>query len=872
MYKFRVKYILLIATMLLFAGAIAPRHVSQIMAQELSEVELSDTTSVDTLPPARKKSTLDDVLSGKNKDSLYYDVKRNLVHIYNDGEVDYQDNTLKADYMRINLDNNEIYAYGKRDTVKDEPVVTKPLFIDGGSSYSMDTIVYNIKSEKAKIKGVATQEGDGWLVGGEVKKMPDNAVNISSGKYTTCECIEHPHFYLAMTKAKMIPGKKVVTGPAYFVLEDVPLYFLGIPEGFFPINDGAKSGLLMPSYGEDGTLGFFLRDLGYYFILNDHMDLALQGGLYSQGSWEASVASTYYKRYKFKGSVDIDYSSVSIGYKTEPDYTKSNEIQIKWTHTQDAKANPGSTFSASVNFATSGYSKYSATTLEDMLSTQTNSSISYSKSWTGMSFSTNLALSQNSQYATISATFPSAVFSVSRFYPLKRKVTLGGERWYEKISMTYTGKLTNSVSTDESEFFTKQTLQDMSNGISHSVPVSASFSVWDYLNITPAFNYDESWFFKREMQEYDPLTNSVLTLDPEYGFYRLYNYSLSASASTTVYGMYQAKKKGGLVDAVRHTLTPSVGFSYNPDFQDQKYGYYATVQSDSLGNYTTYSPYSSNAYSVPSSSEAMSLTFSLSQSLEMKVRSRRDTSGVRKVTLIDEFKFSGSYNFIADSMRLSTIPVSFRTTIYGNFGINLSLTLDPYKVSPEGVRYNELFFPGRVTSTGWSFGYTFNSAKNRTGTAINDITTIPPEFSNPFYDPRGELDPTLRRQYMSQTYYDFSIPWNFGFNYVVNYGISYTNNGTTGYEPSVTQSVSFNGSITPTAKWGVTLMGGYDLVENELTTSSVAITRDLHCWQMSFSWIPFGYYKSWSFNIGIKASSLSDLKYDKSQSMYDNIY
>ena len=601
--------------------------------------------------------------------------------------------------------------------------------------------------------------------------MPDNTFNIEHGKYTTCDQTDHPHFYLAMTKAKVIPGKKVVTGPAYLVMEDVPIYFLGIPEGFFPINMGPKSGLLMPTYGEETSKGFFLRDLGYYITLGEYADLALRGGFYTLGSWEASAASRYIKRYKYSGSFNVEFSSVKTGEKGEPDYIKQNNFRVQWTHSQDAKANPGSTFSASVNFATSGYNRYSATNINDILSTQTNSSISYSKSWSGTPFSlsANMAISQNSQNKSISETD---------------------------------------------------------------------------------------------------------TLPSNYGFYRLYNYSTSVSASTTLYGMYDftKKRRDRKIQAIRHTITPSVGFSYTPDFADPRYGYYLTRQTDSTGRVTSYSPYAVNAYGVPSSGRSMSMTFSLSQNLEMKVLSKRDTSGVKKIKLIDELRLGGSYNFLADSMRLSTISLSFRTTLFKNFGINLSATIDPYRVTPEGVRYDKLFFPGRITSTGWSFGYTFKSREDKSQPAVNDITSLPPEYSNPFYDPYGTMDPTLRRQYMSQAYYDFSLPWNFGFNYAVNYSVSYVNNGTTGYRKNVTQTVSFNGSLNLTPKTGITFQGGYDIKARKLTTSSVSITRDLHCWQMSFSWIPFGYHKSWSFNIGVKAASLSDLKYDKSQSMYDNMY
>ena len=861
------------------AAADAPAVPRDTLAADTlaADTLAADTMQRDTARKPRKATGfLDGAIEGKSTDSLVYDVRNKLVYVYNEGDVTYQNSNLKADFMRIDMTDKTVFAYGKPDSLDGKAIVTKPEFSDGSASYQMDTITYNFATEKAKIKGVATQQGDGWLVGGSVKKMPDNTINIQDGMYTTCDETDHPHFYLAMTKAKVQPGKKVITGPAYLVMEDVPIYFLGIPYGFFPINMGPKSGLLMPSYGEDGTRGFFLRDLGYYITLGDYADLAVRGGFYTLGSWEASAASRYIKRYKYSGSFNIQYSNIKTGEKGEPDYLKQSNFRVQWTHSQDAKANPGSTFSASVNFATSGYNRYSANTLNDILSTQTNSSISYSKSWTGTPFSlsANMAISQNSSNQSISLTLPTVVFNVSRIYPFKRKEKTGKDRWYEKISMQYTGKMTNSVTTTESEIFTKKTLENMKNGIEHSIPVSASFNVFNYINLSPSFNYNEKWFFKKVEYEWNPMTNKVDTMANEYGFYRLYNYSMSVSASTTVYGMYDftKKKRDRKIQAIRHVLTPSIGFSYTPDFGDFKYGYYKSLQRDSLGTTQTYSPYAQNAYSVPSSGRNMSMNFSLSQNLEMKVLSKRDTSGVKKIKLIDELRISGSYNFLADSMRLSTIPISFRTTLFGNFGINLSATLDPYRLTPDGKRINKLFFPGRIVSTGWSFGYTFKSRDDRSQTAINDITSIPPEYMNPFYDPYGTMDPVLRRQYMAQTYYDFSLPWNFGFNYTVNYSITTGNYPPKGYKKNVTQTVGFNGSLNLTPKMGITFQGGYDIKANRLTTSSVSITRDLHCWQMSFSWIPFGTYRSWSFNIGVKAASLSDLKYDKSQSMYENMY
>ena len=858
------------------AAAVAVAVAADTVATDVDTLTLQ---VADTVRRA-KKAGLDKPISGKASDSLYYDLRNKMVYIYEQGDVSYGDMNLKADFMNINLDNKNIYAYGKADTVDGAPVMTRPVFTQGTTTLNMDTITYNIESQRAKIKSIATQQGDGWLVGTSVKKMEDNTINIEGGMYTTCDQTDHPHFYLAMTKAKVIPGKKAITGPAYLVMEDVPIYFLGVPEGFFPLNTGPKSGILMPTYGEEATRGFYIRGLGYYFTLSEHMDLALTGGIYTLGSWEANVRSRYIKRYKYSGNLNFDFSSVKSGDKGDADYIKQNTFKLQWTHSQDAKANPGSTFSASVNLASSGYSKYSANTLNDMLSTQTNSSISYSKNWAGTPFSLsmNMAVSQNSQTKAISVTLPTVSFNVSRFYPFKRAVKIGKDRWYEKISMSYSGKLTNSVSATESDIFSRQTLDNMRNGVQHTIPVQASFNILNYINITPSFNYNERWYFKKVDRQWNPTTNMAEELDPEYGFYRLYDYTTALSFSTTLYGMWQVREKykNFKLQAIRHTFSPSISFSYAPDFSNQKYGYFKTVQSDSTGRTTVYSPFADNAYGTPSQGRSMAMSFSLSQSLEAKVLSKRDSTGIKKISLIDDFSISGSYNFLADSMKLSNISLSLRSTFSGKIGINLRATLDPYEVSPEGIRYNKLTWRrgnlGRIINTGWSFGYSFKSRDNTKQPAINDINSVPPEYMNPFYDPYGTMDPVLRRQYMANAYYDFSLPWNIGFNYAVNYSVSYVNNGTTGIRRNITQTIGFNGSITFSPKMAATFSGGYDIATNKLTTSSISITRDLHCWQMSFSWIPFGYYKSWSFHIGVKAASLQDLKYDKSQSMYDNLY
>ena len=839
----------------------------------LSAEATEPRSTSDTARRKPKAPMFNDIIDGKAADSVVFDARNKMIYSYRSGDVTYQGMNLKADFMRVDMQTKDIYAHGYLDSVDGEATQTHPEFSDGGSPYSMDTITYNLDSRKAKIKGIATQEGDGWLVGGSVKMHPDETIHIGDGMYTTCEHTDHPHFYLAMTQAKVIPGKKIIAGYSYLVIEDVPTY-IGIPEFFFPISTGPKSGILMPTYGEDAK-GFFIRDLGYYFKIGEHMDLALRGGFYTLGSWEVSAVSQYVKRYKFRGNFNLQYSAIRTGEKGEPDFVQQNNYKIQWTHSQDAKANPGSTFSASVNLTSSGYSRYSATSVNDILATQTNSSISYSKNWEGTPFSLalNLSVSQNSRDKTIAVTLPTITFNVASFNPLKRKEAVGKTRWYEKIKMSYSMKLTNTVNTKEDEISTKETLNKMKHGIQHTIPISTSLSLFNYINVSPSFNYTERWYFKKVRQEWNEETHKVETLDPEYGFWRLYNYNASVSANTTIYGTYVSKKKERKLQAVRHTLTPNVGFSYAPDFSRQRYGFYETVQTDTTGKFKVYSPFTDNAFGVPGSGQQFSLTFGLSQSLEAKVRTK-DT--VKKVKIIDQLSINGSYNFLADSMRLSTLPISLRTTIYNNIALNISLTLDPYEVSPQGVRYDKLMWarglPGRVQSASWSFGYTFKSRENKATVAGNDITSLPAEYFNSWSDPYGQLNPAMRRQWMAGQYYDFSIPWNFGFNYSISYNAQYVNNGTTGYRKNINQTINFNASVKLTPKTMITATSGFDFTSRKMSMTSIAITRDLHCWQMSFTWIPFGAHRSWAFNIGVKAASLADLKFDKSYTQYDYMY
>ncbi len=872
-----------------------PDNDERTAALSLSDTIVQDSISgtdslpgdTAVLPPLKKNNFLEDIITGKNKDSLIYDVKNKLVYIYREGDITYQDMNLKADYITVDMNSKNIHAYGYMDSLDadgnllppDSIKPTRPEFTQGGSSYTMDSINYNLDTKKAKIKGVATQEGEGYLIGRDIKKMPDNAINIANGKYTTCDNVNHPHFYLALTRAKLTSGengqkKKVVTGPAYFVMEDVPIYFLGIPFGFFPVSKGRQSGFIMPQYGEEYVKGFFIRDGGYYFAFNDYLDVTLKGGIYTLGSWETSLATRYIKRYKYSGGFNLAFSKDIIGEKGDADYVNMNNFRITWSHQQDPKFRPNSTFSANVNFSTSGYTKYGTNNINDYLNTQTNSSVAYSKTWAGKPFSlsTNFQHSQNSQDTTVSLSFPNIVFSVSRFFPFRRKEAIGRQKWYEKISMQYTGTLSNNVTVKEKDLFTDKMFREMKNGVNHTIPISTSFNLLNYITVSPSANYTERWYFRKIDKQWNPETNMVENADTTYGFYRLYNYNFSMSASTKLYGTFTFGENK-LIKAIRHVMTPTVSFTYTPDFSKGKYGFYKPIQTDSMGTLGYYSPFEGGLFGLPGRGEAASISFGLTNTLEMKVRSDRDTTGSRIIKLIDNFSLSSSYNFLADSLNLQPFALNLRTTIYGNFGLNISATLDPYQVDERGQRINKFMIKkgklGRITSASTSFGYSFNPSSSGRP-AVNDINSgmgsVSPAYTDPFAEQQYlAMDPNTRRALMTSQYYDFDLSWNLSFNY----SLSYTN---TGIRKNVTQTLGFNGSMNLTPKWGISFNGGYDFQARKITPGVITINRDLHCWQMNFSWVPVGFRKSWSFNIGVKSAMLQDIKWDKRSSFYDNLY
>lgn len=843
-----------------------------------------DSTSVDTIPRPPRKPFLDAPVFLKFQDSLIYEPGTKDMYIHKQGDVKYQDKEVTADFMKFNTGTKLVFARGIMDTV--EGKMTRTKFTENDASYDMDSMAYNMTSGKALIHGVNTKEGEGILFGGTVKKMKDNVVHMHNGRYTTCDA-ECPHFYLQMTKGTVVPGKQTVFGPAYMVFEDVPLYPLMIPFGFFPQKTKRNSGIIIPEIGEERIKGFFLRDGGYYFAINDYVDLRLTAGIYTLGSWDAALGSSYAKRYTFRGDFSFNFAKDIIGEFGSPDYINTQGINIRWTHQQDPKFRPSSTFSASVNYMNnSSYNKYNADNMQDYLSSQTSSTIAYSKNWSGLplSLSINASHSQNTLDSTISVSLPTFVFNVSRISPFKRRNAVGKERWYEKISFTYNMDFQNRVENiKEKDFFQDKMWDAMRTGFNHQIPVSASFNLFGALNITPSFSYTERWYFNGVNQNWDSQTESIIS-DTTSGFYRVYNYSASISMNTKLYGTYVlGKEKNGKKPVIiRHVFTPRISGSWAPDFGKESYGFWKTVQSDKQGNTRLYSPFSNGLFGTAPQGQNASISFGVDNTLEAKIPSDKDTTGQRKITIIEGLSINSSYNFLAKEFKLQPFAVSLRVPIVKGYTLNLSGTLDPYAIE-DGRRVNRFLVKEggflRLTALSFSVGYGFKSKASPQGSgsgrpAINNPTNnrngqnFNEQIQSDFFTEQAQQQQSQveRARLAAAEYYDFNIPWSVNLNYT----FSYSN--PTG-KSNLLQTVNASASVNLTPKWGVSFSAGYDFSMKKLTPGTVQITRDLHCWQMSFSWVPVGFRQSWSFTIQAKSSMLADLlKYKKNNSFLDNYY
>lgn len=863
--------------------------------------QVDDSIRLDSIN-RKKANGINSPVTFSAEDSLVYSAGSKLARLFGSSKVKYENMDLGSDRIQMSLDSSLVRATGTPDSTG--KTHGDPVFTMGSDTYESDTMAFNFKTKKGFINNVYTEQQDGFLSSQHSKRDSSGVLYLEHGRYTTCDQT-HPDFYIALSRAKVRPGKDVVFGPAYLVVADVPLP-LAIPYGFFPFTKSYSSGFIMPTYGDESARGFYLRDGGYYFAMSDKWDLKLLGEIYTKGSWGVSAASNYRKRYRYSGSFYFSYQDTKNGDKGMPDYTEQTSFKIQWSHRQDTKANPFSTLSASVNFATSSYERNNLTSMYNPQS-YTQSLRTSSVSWTttfssiGMTLSGTTNLSQNMRDSTISMTLPDLNISVSRFYPFKRKHAAGKERWYEKIAMSYTGQLRNSIDTKEDQLFKSNLVKDWRNGMQHSIPISANFTLFKYININPSFNFTDRMYTNKVMRSWDEEAQ-VEVPDTVYGFYNVYNWNLSLSASTKLYGFWVPSKKlfGDKIQAIRHVVTPQVTFSYAPDFSASRYGYYESYQkTDANGNVSLvqYSPYSGGLFSAPGQGKTGSVSFDLSNNIEMKVKSDKDSTGFKKLSIIDELGFNMSYNMAAKEKPWSDLTVRLRLKWWKSytFNMNAQFATYAYELDENGTPYvgnHTEYSKGRFgrfqgMSQNLSFTLTPDKIKKWFGggsdedeedeatTDDEDNTDIETNVDDDMV--KGQHGAKKKNAGKAETdedgYMKFSMPWSLTVGYGItmreNTDVSKFNKKTMRYPYKFTQTLNFSGNVRISDGWNISFSSGYDFEEHDISMTTASLQRDLHCFNMSCS-VVLAPYTSYNFSFRCNAATLTDaLKYDK-RSGYSN--
>lgn len=881
------------------------------LRQTNDSIQLQPVDSIGTDTLSTKEETLEAPVYYTAQDSMIF-TGDNRGYLYGEADVKYGDLSIKGEYITMDMDSSIISSTFGLDSVGKE--FGYPIFTESGTEYEMKKVRYNFKTRKAFISNVVTQQGEGHIVAHEAKKNPDNSFYMRNAKYTTCDHHDHPHFYLNLSKAKVRPDKDVVTGPAWLVVADVPLFPIVLPFAFFPFTKSYSSGIIMPSYGDEMERGFYLQNGGYYFAISDYIDLAITGEIFTKGTWGIGARSNYRKRYKFSGNFNMYYLKTITGDKELKDisgaYSESTDFKISWTHSQDPKANMYRTLSASVNFSTSKYNHNNLSSLYSRESSQNtkSSSVNITQRFpdSPWSLSGTMNINQVSRDSTISATLPNLSITMSRIYPFKRKNLVGSERWYEKISMSYSGEFRNSITTKEDLFFKSNLVNDWTNGMRHSIPVSATFTLFDYIQISPSLTYTERWYTGAEKQAWDPVENRHVVVDTVRGFNRVYDYSTSISANTKLYGMYRpwklfGEKINGI--QIRHVFSPSISLSYRPDFGSPRYNFYETYSyRNEYGEDVEYkySPYSGMMFGTAPSGQSGSIGFDFKNNLEMKMPSSNDSTGFKKISLIDDLGINFSYNMMADSMKWSMINSNVRLKLTKAYTLSLNATWDPYLYeldhngNPHAVDKLRILNGkgfGKLYSTGTSFSYSLNqdtfkkwfgretdaNGENGDQTGANDqlpddgtIGTNPNETQ----ERRSVFDnaDSSLGEFDENGYLKNAVNWNLSFNYSLRYGYSSDFDvEKMEYKGTLTHSFGLNGSIQPTKNWNFTFNTDYNFDLKKFTSINCTLTRKLHCWSMSASFIPIGPYKSYNFVIRADASLLQDLKYEQRNSPYDNI-
>ena len=846
-----------------------------------------DSLAADT---TKKKEPLDAPVIYEASDSIVF-TKEGYAHLYGEGKVNYQNIELTSAVITMNMDSSTVYATGVTDTAGVE--TGSPIFKDGETPYESKIMRYNFKTKKGFINSIVTQQGEGYVTSEEGKKGANDEIYMRHGKYTTCDNHEHPHFYLRLSMAKVRPKKNVVFGPAQLVVEDVPLP-IAVPFGFFPFNSSYSSGFIMPTYGDEMNRGFYLRDGGYYFAISDQMDLKVYGEIFTKGSWGLSAASNYNKRYKFSGSFNASYLVTKTGEKNMPDYSVSKDFRIQWSHRQDAKANPNSSFSASVNFATSSYDRSSLSSLYNPQQYSQNtkaSSVSYSRNFPeiGLNISGAFNITQNTRDSSLSMTLPDVNISLNRIYPFKRKKSAGDERWYEKISLQYTGSITNSISTKDNLLF-KTPLTQWENGMQHKIPVSATFNLFKYINIVPSFNYTERWYLRKVKQSYDPSPTSTdhVKRDTINGFNRLYDYNLSLQMNTKLYGMYKPLFMKSKELQIRHVFTPTVSYTYTPDFGKSRYGYYDTyTYTDEDGEVRTveYSPYEGAVYGYPGKNMSQNISFSIDNNIEMKMKSDKDTTGYKKISLIDQLGASLSYDVANKRWSDLSMNLRLKLTKSYTFNMNASFATYAYQFDENGnvvvgdrTEWSYGRF-GRFQGYSGSFSYTLNNdtfkklfgkkdedEKNKDKEGKEGGEDEGTEEETEEQNNNSNMRKTEKASVDSDGYLAFKLPWSVSLSY--SYSIREDrskdiNIKTMRYPYSLTHSLNVSGNFKIGSRWNMTYSTGYDFTSKEMSMTTLNITRDLHCFNMSCGLV-FGPFTSYNFSIRANSSMLTDaLKWDQ---------
>ena len=871
---------------------------------------VDDSLALDSINRSRKNG-IDSPVEYSADDSLTYSAASGLAHLYGNSSVKYQNMDLASEQIYMSLDSNLVHATGKMDTTTKKLTGT-PVFKMGSSEYESDTMAFNFKTKKGLISNVYTQQDEGFLTSELSKRGADGEMFLQHGRYTTCDD-PHPDFYLAMSRAKVRPGKDVVFGPTYLVVADVPLPF-AIPYGFFPFTKNYSSGFIMPTYGDETDRGFYLRDGGYYFAISDKMDLKLLGEIYTKGSWAVSAASNYRKRYRYSGSFLVNYQNTLQGEKNMSDFTKTTSFKVQWSHRQDQKANPYSSLTASVNFATTSFERNNLNSMynpQAMTQSIRTSSVGWQTSFSsiGMSLTSTFNLNQNMRDSTIALTLPDLTITIAPFYPFKKKKAAGDPKWYEKISIAYNGQIKNEINTKEDKILHSSLSKDWVNGMSHTIPIKASFTLFNYVTVTPQFNFADKTLFRKVNKSWDEASQKEVA-DTVSGFYNLYNWNLGVNMSTKLYGFWIPNRKifGEKVQAIRHVITPTVGFTYAPDFSTDRYGYYSTYQktdADGKVSLVRYSPYQGGAFSPPGPGKTGVVTFDLSNNVEMKLKSEDDSTGFKKVSLIDELRAGISYNFAADVRPLSDLSTSLRLKLSKSYTLNLSAIFASYVYEADSVgatprvSEHQTYWAkgkfGRFQGMSQNLSYTLNNEK--VGNLIkwlkgekvekkgdkgkkkddddewdnNVETNIDKDMEKAKHG--AKKGDNSKAETDEDGYMAFKMPWSISLGYGINMSedtdVKKFNYDTMRYPYKFTQNLNVSGNLRISDGWNISFSSGYDFENQKISMTTASLSRDLHCFNMSCS-VVLAPYTSYNFSFRCNAATLTDaLKYDK-RSSYSN--